>query len=519
MTATFRLPAAQFAALASGHGGPPAVGLLRSAQLSKQLLLVRAVVRSRLPHDSRLRQALAVLSAAQRRAPQAVARILSRSWLTACMAACIRGAAGGPGPAALGYLGAIAAVAARCAGLDADVEARVADGRVVLPTLGVALVQAPAGGLARIVVRNGTVRVRHEAGQVRVPAIPSQDGEGWLGLRRLDVVAQGRRLVLRLDDLDPYRDCYARPLARRLPAAEVAHWRELLRGAWETLVRHLPQRAQELSLGLHTMVPVAEGVEDAGLSATSRDAFGAFALNRPRSAGALAATLVHEFQHSKLNAVNDLVRLYEGSGTRGYYAPWRPDPRPVGALLQGTYAFLGVTDVWRELSRPRPDGGPNDYPAVHAELGEQVALALRQLATAVELTAAGRRFVAGMRAALEQMTGDIPDPIRAGARRSALAGRVAWRLRHRDADGGEVSAIARAFLRTWAADAVAAPRGGAPAALDDEAWSHRLSTAASGPLFDRPELVVAVYREIQARTGRAPDPGRLTDWFTRAGPG
>jgi hypothetical protein len=39
-----------------------------------------------------------------------------------------------------------------------------------------------------------------------------------------------------------------------------------------------------------------------------------------------------------------------------YYVPWRDDPRPISGLLQGAYAYLGVTGFWR--TRRQPDGDP-----------------------------------------------------------------------------------------------------------------------------------------------------------------
>ncbi|MBG0564890.1 aKG-HExxH-type peptide beta-hydroxylase [Actinoplanes aureus] len=30
----------------------------------------------------------------------------------------------------------------------------------------------------------------------------------------------------------------------------------------------------------------------------------------------------------------------------GYYALWRDDPCPLNGLLQGVYAFVGITDFW-----------------------------------------------------------------------------------------------------------------------------------------------------------------------------
>ena len=29
------------------------------------------------------------------------------------------------------------------------------------------------------------------------------------------------------------------------------------------------------------------------------------------------------------------------------YAPWRDDPRPLGGLTQGAYAFFGIAAFWR----------------------------------------------------------------------------------------------------------------------------------------------------------------------------
>ena len=52
-------------------------------------------------------------------------------------------------------------------------------------------------------------------------------------------------------------------------------------------------------------------------------------------------TLVHEFQHSKLSAMLDLVPLTDPDDHGRYFAPWRVDPRPLAGLLQGVYAFVG----------------------------------------------------------------------------------------------------------------------------------------------------------------------------------
>src|SRR5690606_2824855 len=114
--------------------------------------------------------------------------------------------------------------------------------------------------------------------------------------------------------------------------------------------------------GVRALVPVSPPTGSSGVSATSVDAFGAVALSLPSDAPALAATLVHEFQHTKLSALLDLVPLLrpdrttpEEQATSGKvaqcYAPWRPDPRPLSGLLQGVYAHLGLCGFWHERYR------------------------------------------------------------------------------------------------------------------------------------------------------------------------
>ncbi|MDV6287982.1 HEXXH motif-containing putative peptide modification protein [Streptomyces sp. UP1A-1] len=89
------------------------------------------------------------------------------------------------------------------------------------------------------------------------------------------------------------------------------------------------------------------------VSASSGDSFGAMLISRPGSALALAETLVHEFQHSKLAALLHLFPLLDDDREERYYAPWRADPRHLTGLLHGAYAFTGVAGFWRDrLAEP-----------------------------------------------------------------------------------------------------------------------------------------------------------------------
>ena len=232
-----------------------------------------------------------------------------------------------------------------------------------------------------------------------------------------------------VEDLDPSRDLYHVPAAERLSPGEFRDWQKRFTRGWDVLVNHVRRHADEISEGLQSIVPLSKPDVRAARSATHPDAVGVVGLDRPETAVDLAITLVHEFQHSKLQALHDIHPLHRPSDAR-YFAPWRTDPRPLGGFLQGTYAFLGVADTWRALC-----ADPEAFP--HAELNFTetrtfVTDAVGRLAGAAALTAAGHDFVAGMTEAIQRLH-DVP--VRAATVATAdrtLAGiRSVWRRLNR----------------------------------------------------------------------------------------
>jgi uncharacterized protein len=232
-----------------------------------------------------------------------------------------------------------------------------------------------------------------------------------------------------VEDVNPYRDGHHVPAAGRLSARDLARWAELFSGAWQLLARHAPARAGELAAGLRSIVPLADQDTGAARSATIRDAFGSFGLTLPASPAGFAVTMVHEFQHSKLSAVLDLVTLYDTADPTAYYAPWRPDPRPIGGLLQGAYAFLGVADTLRSLRRAPGLREPAEREL--AGVREQVRQAIDTLESSGRLTASGQRFVAGMRSTLHSLMAEqLPPGIVKRARDAVADHHAAWRQRY-----------------------------------------------------------------------------------------
>ena len=82
-----------------------------------------------------------------------------------------------------------------------------------------------------------------------------------------------------------------------------------------------------------------------------------------------------------------------------YYAPWREDPRPLGGLLQGAYAYLGVSGFWREQRRQAGYSEQGD--ALYARWRAAASLVVDIMLASEGLTSAGREFVTGMKGTLD----------------------------------------------------------------------------------------------------------------------
>ncbi|GIF12596.1 aKG-HExxH-type peptide beta-hydroxylase [Actinoplanes teichomyceticus] len=268
----------------------------------------------------------------------------------------------------------------------------------------------------------------------------------------LSVTCAGRRLTVRLDDRGPLRHLLGLPAAAPLRPDEVARWREHLDAAWTILVTRHPEAAGTLAGVLRVIVPARPDPLAEGVSATSAEAFGAVALSAPASGVQLAVALLHETQHSVLNAVHGLFELVH-PGTEPGYSPWREDPRPTFGILHGGYAFLAVTRFWRTELRGGC-GGEAEFEfarwraAVHRMAG--------RLLGGGRLTAAGARLVTALRDEVEPWLAEPVDPEVVRLADLARADHHArWRLRNLTIAPDDVAAVARAWRAGRAAPAVA----------------------------------------------------------------
>ena len=206
---------------------------------------------------------------------------------------------------------------------------------------------------------------------------------------------------LRLEDLDPARDCFGNhSVAGALTSAEVDAWQDGLEAAAEVLVKRHPEALVEMAEGLTTIVPLRS---QAGhhRSATARSAFGALGIALPEAdreeiGEALACLLLHEFQHLKLGAVLDMFNLHDKSDEQGYPVGWRTDRRSLEAVLQGTYAHMAVVEYWRRRAHATPGPDNGEFARHAGDLAAQVSAALAEISPSPALTPLGRQWVADM---------------------------------------------------------------------------------------------------------------------------
>jgi HEXXH motif-containing protein len=421
------IPRDLFDALAAGGGGPEAIGVLAAAEHSKHVILLRGVL-----------AAAQAAGATQARCARIGWEVLAEvehhdhdvaAWVTrypsvgAWALETLRAPdtddrAPQAGPA---RLAAVAAAAAVRSGLDAEVPVLPVAGIVSLPSLGVAQVDADSA-----VVRSypGRAEVRWARGRVEIPLGGHRDAPGWLGIRN----CRAGSLEAVIEDLDPFRMPTVTGLAPRLTAREARDWQRALQQGWQVLAEGYPGIAAEVAAAISVIVPLSRSVHG-HLSSSSPEAFGAVAMSEPPDPDTCASTLTHEVQHLKLCGVLAIVSLTLPDDGRRYYAPWRDDPRPIAGLLQGAYAYLGVTEFWRRRRQLAVGAVQLRADGEFALWREGTRRVIGTLQSSNRLTTAGTDFVQRMsETASRWMSDPVPRQAQANALREATDHLVRWEL-------------------------------------------------------------------------------------------
>ncbi|MEU2614259.1 HEXXH motif domain-containing protein [Micromonospora sp. NPDC007271] len=424
-----RLPRAVLDELAAGRGGPDAVDRLRSAQRSKTLLLVRALVllarESGHPDRAAVEAAYDVLASLR---PDERAAALGHPPVAAWAFGTASLLHRGDRSAYPGLLAAVAVAAAVRSGIDADLDVPLAPGapgHLDLPGLGTVLIPARATR-ARVRCAGGRAQVRCAGERIEIGDGPPGDRR-WLPVPRLRLARDGLPLSLLLDTRTWRHVPGVGDGHRAGGVTDPRRWRHRLDAAWRILVDDHRPVAEEVSGALRALLPIAP--PPAGTrSGTFHHAFGSVAMSLPPDGRSAAVTLAHEIQHLKLAALADLFALVEPGPPEFRYAPWRPDPRPLEGLLHGVYAHLGVAGFWRrqrQVTRSRAERHRAEVEFVRwtRAAGDTA----RVLAERRRLTPVGRRLVDGMVGVLDGWAGEPVTPEAAAeATRLLDAHRARW---------------------------------------------------------------------------------------------
>ncbi|MEU0243987.1 HEXXH motif domain-containing protein [Streptomyces sp. NPDC006235] len=456
--APFRMPDRLFAELAAGGGSATAVAFLERAERARRLLLLRTLLGhlDALPTPlTPVAEAWRVLKEAAEESPEPVERLLlapaTGGWLSHMLRRVHGTATGPPMWAEAGHLCALALSASLQAGTAAALDVPLTSGRLPLPGLGMARLPGAREGLAvgRATTAGGELTVTgpgRTTGSVRMTCRPvtqraDAEGDTWLPLRTLTHTGPDGTapVTVVLEDLDPYRDLDDHLPPARLDEEEAQEWQRLFGEAARILARPgIPGPGRVDPAMIRAIVPFGRTAVSpppppfVQVSASSGDSFGGMLIVRPASALALAETLVHELQHSKLAALLHLFPLLEDDRDERYYAPWRTDPRHLTGLLHGAYAFTGVAGFWRDRLAGAQGGEAVERAAYFFALRRlQSRLAVRTLLTSGRLTVQGRALVSGLARTLDGWLREpVPHAALTRARTAAALHRTEWRLRN-----------------------------------------------------------------------------------------
>jgi HEXXH motif-containing protein len=445
---THRVDADDFATLATGAGNVEAIRSLRAAELSRRIIVLHMagdkLTAWELDPPSRdcVTQALALLASSSRRSRTVVDDVLMHpgvgSWAARCLCETHGDMPGGTEEdpenevvESLGYIGGVAVAAALRAGEHVDLTVRAIDGRLFLPTIGHIQIGGTSAWM-RASALAGSSKLRLSSRHLSIEVDVAGPGDGqWFPRQRLRSAADGCTLEMSVEDTDPYLE-YGTLRAAGPSSAEVLwKWQAIVDDGWRLLVRHHRRQASAIAAGLTCLVPLGPNVSGHYVSATSGNAFGAVASTFPPDGLAMAAALVHEFQHAKLYALLHLVRLLDAGPGTTFYAPWRSDPRPLAGLLQGCYAFLGLVEFWHAQQSVGSPAARQRAAFEFARWRDAVDGVLDTLTCSGALTAEGRRFVLGLRERADAwLRVPVEAAVEAEARAAAAHHLAEWRSRY-----------------------------------------------------------------------------------------
>ncbi|MET9127661.1 HEXXH motif domain-containing protein [Streptomyces sp. NPDC004528] len=446
-------------ALVSTTEEEEAVRFLLDAESSRRLLVLRAILDAG-AGVAGVAEAWELLEAAERVGPDSFRRVLLDPQVGLWAASLLRRlsrrdpsatADEAPLHVELGFLRQVAVAVFIACGADFRARVPVREGLVFLPGVGRATVGGDPWGTAEVRGDDGRVRVVAGDVSVTLPEKRDQDAPGWEGQRWLHARHAGMSLTLALDDLGPYAPVPTLTTSGRLSRAQFASWQHWFERMWRVLVDRHRSRARALTAGLRSVVPLPRGERLRARAASSSDAFGCLLLSEPDEdaeflPAQLGVAVLHEFRHTLLNGLLFLAPLFDETDEL-FYAPWRDDPRPLGGLVHGAYAFSGVARYWRSCG---PEGLAGFEFAIWRNA---VRVVLESLRNHSAMTPLGHTMIDGL---AEQTEGWCAEPV--GPREERLARLAAvhhhatWRAHHLQVSPAEATRLAESWRAGRRAD-------------------------------------------------------------------
>lgn len=397
-------------------------------------------------------------------------------------------------------------------GLDGTVlvDVTTLDGHLHLPHCGGHLDLAGHGS-ASVSVSAGFAEVRSGAGTATVtPEGTTTDGAiVWHPSPTVRLEAGGLTLNIQLGSRDPAAPAVGPSQPLNLDEVDLAMWTCQLGRAWDHLTGHHTAAAIAVAAATSVVIP-QEGHDDTRhVSSSNSDGFGAIGLSFTEDLPTLAVGMVHEARHNLLSAALADAELHDGDDSATFYAGWRDDPRPVGALMQGACAFAAVTDFWRREHDLSENAHARRRSALEVTRWWTFTTdAIDQLRTSDHVTPLGLAFLDG----LHDLVGAQPkvEPLVAAAGSDLIAEhRTAWHAARAAAEPEDLAP----FVGTTLADAwnqrlfAVSPRRhidvvDVALTTDDPAAA---AEAASKALLEGPDDPSALFRFARSlhRSGRA----------------
>ncbi len=324
-----------------------------------------------------------------------------------------------------------------------SVIAGVRSGLLRLPSLGAIKLGDDGSYLVRLTqnadgVLTATPQSHRGAGNpmtitVSLPADLHVAGPQWRPNYRLRSTANDVSIEIILEDIDRHAADTREGMQQTITTDSLQQWQALFDEAWLFLTTHFPHEAEMLAAYLIGIVPLIPTTAQEGRSATAHDAFGSFMLTPPENGLELARIMVHEAQHGQLGVISWNIELTTMKPGGLYYTPWRRDPRPAHATIDGCQSFAAECRFWATALRVLPVGNPHRRRAEY-ECARWIApttATANQLLQSTALTPAGRALLGALHEQLSTMEAPpIPEDM---ARLAALIERsntYEWRLRN-----------------------------------------------------------------------------------------